>query len=576
MIHPVLPVEQIVQPIDILSGLGAAERPLLSACIALFEDSTLARGLSQLYGQVKGGAEAWLGQAGEVHEIENMAASVQRRIDFWRDGDWSDDDLRLIAWIYLREAFALPERLCLSERSAARICDDLAAAAIALGAPLSKTPAATPDDPSQGVVNLARVVQPVLQELLATALGEGPGQLDAAAQKSLLAEARAGLGRMDEADRNRLLKAAKVQDLNDVAVRNILLTSGGLVAFSGGVEVAGFSAYILAAQASAFIPLVSGPGWVSFVSVLSNPITVVGMSALALWWFVTEADRQVRVAVGLRVLALLAAGGLSAGRNDVLRALESFRRIEQLKPIGDLSDDACRRYREDWCALQEAERHFAERKPATPKTEPLDPRMIEWLERPAVEAAGPLGRLAEVLFPGAREKANAAAISVLTLGDIVYSAAMIDPSVIEAADFSYSEEIDNLVAFSDLASKILELNPIQASGAINRLEGYVAEQVVAKLVAQGHQVVVFPKTSNQEGWDLLVDGQEFQVKCLQRLDDLTEHFSKFEYPVLANAELAEAVAVQAPAWADKVFSWRGTAMISLRKLRLTRLLRGMP
>jgi hypothetical protein len=35
MIHPVFPVGQIVQPIDILFGLGAAERRLLSACIAL-------------------------------------------------------------------------------------------------------------------------------------------------------------------------------------------------------------------------------------------------------------------------------------------------------------------------------------------------------------------------------------------------------------------------------------------------------------------------------------------------------------------------------------------------------------
>lgn len=50
MIHPVFPVGLIVQPTDILAGLGAADRPLLSACIALFEDSTLARRLSQLYG----------------------------------------------------------------------------------------------------------------------------------------------------------------------------------------------------------------------------------------------------------------------------------------------------------------------------------------------------------------------------------------------------------------------------------------------------------------------------------------------------------------------------------------------
>jgi hypothetical protein len=91
--------------------------------------------------------------------------------------------------------------------------------------------------------------------------------------------------------------------------------------------MAGFSAYLLAAQASAFIALVSVPGLVSIVSVLSNPITVVVTSALALWWFAREADRQVRAAVGLRVLSLLAAHGLSAGRNGVVKALESFRRV---------------------------------------------------------------------------------------------------------------------------------------------------------------------------------------------------------------------------------------------------------
>jgi hypothetical protein len=240
MTHPVFPVGQIVQPIDILSGLGAAERPLLSACVVLFEDSTFARRLSHLYGQVQGSAAAWLRQAWGVREIENVAASVQSRVDFWDGGDWSDDDLRLIVWIYLREAFALPERLGLSERGAARICDDLAAAAIAAGAPLSAAPAATPDDPSQGAVNLTRVVQAVLQELLATALGEGPGHLDAAAQKRLVEEARARLDCMDATDRERLFKAAAVQDLNDAAVRKILLTGAGSPCSAGVCKWPGF------------------------------------------------------------------------------------------------------------------------------------------------------------------------------------------------------------------------------------------------------------------------------------------------------------------------------------------------
>jgi len=549
MTHPVSTVGQMVQPIDILAGLGAADKRLLSACIALFEDSTLARRLSQLYEQVKGSAESWLREAWERQRIEGVAASVESRIVFWRDGGWSDDDLRLIAWIYLREAFALPERLCLSERAAGRLCDDVAAAAIAVGAPLSTR--LVPDGSKRGTVNLARVVQPVVQELLATALGEGPGKLDAAAQESLVKEARAGLERMDAADRARLIEAAEVRDLNDAAVRKILLTGGGLFAFGAGVEVAGFSAYILAAKAAAFIPLVSGPGLVSIVSVLSNPVTVVGMSALALWWFATEADRRVRAAVGLRVLSLLAARGLGAGRSAVQAALQSFRRVDELKSIGQLGADVLGRYREEWCALQEAGRRLAARKGATPKPEPLDSRILKALERPAIETVRPLGRLTRVLFPKAGEVANAGAISGLTLGDLVYSAAMIDPAVIKAADFSRAQEIDGPIDFAAFASKIHGMSSIQVPGAINGLEGYVAEQVVAAaLVDQGHQVV-FPETSNQPGWDLLVDGQEFQVKCLGSLGGLAAYFSNLEYPVLANAELADAIVAQAPTWSGQ-------------------------
>lgn len=40
---------QDVQPSDIIAGLGLADRALLAACLALFEDSTLLKRLGQLY-----------------------------------------------------------------------------------------------------------------------------------------------------------------------------------------------------------------------------------------------------------------------------------------------------------------------------------------------------------------------------------------------------------------------------------------------------------------------------------------------------------------------------------------------
>ncbi|MGO7259074.1 hypothetical protein ACCT32_36650, partial [Rhizobium brockwellii] len=81
-----------------------------------------------------------------------------------------------------------------------------------------------------------------------------------------------------------------------------------------------------------------------------------------------------------------------------------------------------------------------------------------------------------------------------------------------------------------------------------------SEQLVAARLTEIGHVVSFPDTSNNPGFDLLVDGMPFQVKCLMSLDGLREHFSKYpDMPVYANSELAEAVIDSRAAWAGKVF-----------------------
>jgi hypothetical protein len=66
-----------------------------------------------------------------------------------------------------------------------------------------------------------------------------------------------------------------------------------------------------------------------------------------------------------------------------------------------------------------------------------------------------------------------------------------------------------------------------------------------------------PETSNQPGWDLLVDGQEFQVKCVDSLGQLREHFGKYDYPVFVNSELGEQLGELDPALAAKVYLVEG-------------------
>jgi hypothetical protein len=146
----------------------------------------------------------------------------------------------------------------------------------------------------------------------------------------------------------------------------------------------------------------------------------------------------------------------------------------------------------------------------------------------------------------------------LTAGDILYDAVAIDPTVLRAADFSRSEDISDIFDFSIFADRIGSMAAESVAGAGNNLRGYVAEQIVAtRLVEQGH-VVTFPSTSNNPGFDLLVDGHAFQVKCLESIAGLREHFEKYpDVPVFANRELAEAVVTAAEGWADKVFYVEG-------------------
>jgi hypothetical protein len=63
-------------------------------------------------------------------DLGKVTVDVQSKMAEWERCGLSDDMLRLILWIYLRETFGLPARLCISERAGGRIADDLAAAAI--------------------------------------------------------------------------------------------------------------------------------------------------------------------------------------------------------------------------------------------------------------------------------------------------------------------------------------------------------------------------------------------------------------------------------------------------------------
>lgn len=536
-----------VQPVHIMNGLATADRALLATALALFEDSTFSRRLGQLYDTAANKVMELTGQ-----EIASATASVQLGMEAWLSSEKSDDYLRLLLWIYIREALGIPARLSVSNRGMELLADDVTPAAIRVVDPVDglleqgKKWLCLGEDEARHAVTLSDIVNPVLEELIETALNAVDSPVSEKEQAELLeemlAKTRAKLSEMTEEEQKRLLDAVGAEDMNDEAIRNILLTGGGLAVFGASVSMAGFSAYILAAQASAFIPFVSGAGLVSLVSVISNPITVVAATGAAAWWFSQSANQQIQASVAVRILALLALQGVSSNADGEFSSLRTaFSCVDQLKVTDHLAQEVIYKYQAEWTLLA----------PVIAKSL-LDPdlKILQLMAQPALRDEKIRNEWMAMLFPSKAEEENAAVLATLTVGEMLYSAAAVNPLVINAADFSRTEDLGGVFDFSVFAQSVDEMSLEAARGALSNLKGYVAEQMVAaELVSRGY-VVDFPATSNQAGYDLLVDGLPMQVKFHESLEGLRNHFERYDYPVYANAELADQIPYE---WADRVF-----------------------
>ena len=274
----VLP-KQALRPMHIVAGLGGAERELIATCLALFDESSLSSYLNRIYDTTKG--QVLKLTSGELVEV---ADKVRHRQQQWLESNLNDEHLRLTLWVQMRSALQLSPKLSGTYCGAEMLADDVSAAVISiLSPPPGKLEAGKEWLRGRGVlepgedkecdrINLHAVVEPVLKELLEAALASEAGD---DAVKDAIDQAISAMEELSPEDQARIREELGVDDISAAALARVIATGGGLTLFSSAVSMAGFSAYILAAQASAFIPLVSGPGLVSFVAVVSNPITVV-------------------------------------------------------------------------------------------------------------------------------------------------------------------------------------------------------------------------------------------------------------------------------------------------------------
>jgi hypothetical protein len=392
----------------------------------------------------------------------------------------------------------------------------------------------------QRASNLGDVVLPVLDELLEQALKNETAPPSQEERHQILMQAIASLSELDAEGHSRLLEEIQANSHNDAALRHTLLLGGSLGAFGAGVSTADFSPYILVAQASAIIPWVSGPGLVSFVSVLSNPITIAGLVGGGGWWLIRSATEKVNVAVAARVVSMLTLHGEIGSRAGLEGTIRCFSQAPDLPEAEGIKSNDLRRYRDEWQWLVALP---ARSGPAPPAD------VLKTMAQPVASTSQSQASLGADQHADDDRKATAA-MAALTVGDVIYSAAAVDPGVIAAADFIHTADIGSGLGFAELAEQILDGSDRAVLGGISQLKGYVAEQTVAgQLAAAGHTVSL-PEAANEPGWDLLVDGQEFQVKFHATLDGLRQHFERYDYPVIANTELFDQIPEE---WADQVF-----------------------
>lgn len=536
-----------VPPWTIFAGLGALKRRELCNLIASFEVTNL---VSMSIDRVSD-VVARFQKDGSDSEMNAFARRLKDAADGLFESAVSDRALRIRLWVRMAGALVLDPVLPLSTRRANSIGAGAAhKAAAILAAPVDDETAGTPT---------------TFQKAWRTVKAIGGRQhqdfaLLVAAQAKLVAKAvaeAAGAGELSEEQQRELDERIRQHikslppELRDEAMRNALasgdkaalaLLATGTTAFSIGVGVnlAGFSAYILAAQASAFIPFMSGPAVVSTLFMLANPLfsipAVVGIGYLA--------NRHVNGGQASKLAAIsavqLALRGLTAERDGLAVVMNDFRKATEAD-FGSLSSDI----RTDNLSRAVAVAKTTGRRLPTAMGD-LDVKSINSYRRRAL--------LDGVLSKTHGDVGEVAAVAGLTAGDILYNAVSIDPMVLAAADFSRSEDIGDIFQFGAFAERIGSMSSAAAAGAGNNLRGYVSEQLVAARLTEVGHVVSFPETSNNAGFDLIVDGVPFQVKCLQNLDGLREHFSKYpDMPVYANAELAEAVASSGAEWAKLVF-----------------------
>ena len=514
-----------IPPWYILAGLGKLERAAVCDMLALFECFSVAnKGIDQVRDWTRKRREGDGYQPAFERRVHEKSLELSQ-------SDRTTDALRYELWCMIRERLGLSPALPLSTRYANARAAEIASSAEKYFKDETDGSRSEPLEDFSGIVRLQ-----VRKVVIAALKGDG---LSDEQRKRVEDEFRQRLHELPEELRDSSVEQAIRSGNWEIAAS--LLSAGSLAGLGVAVEVAGFGAYIIAAQASAIIPFLGGQAAVSTLAVVSNPLFV--LPVLAGGFIVLNKGLKGKVLrpVASAAAVQLAVLGLAAGANGLQECLNGFKKLNQ---------PDCRPA--VWNRRMRVAGIAGEIKdtPGTPD-----------VELPSIADTGLSATLTSVLFPE-RERDGTAAVAVAgaATADLLFDVAAIDPRVVAAADFSRVEDLGDIFRFGAFAEQIEGMGEAAHTGAESGLRGYLAEMMVATRL-QGHEVSL-PDTANNPGVDLFVDGHPFQVKCYgddsAAMAALGEHFERFpDIPVYVNSEVIPAVRRSGEPWAESVFAVEG-------------------
>ncbi|OGR13013.1 MAG: hypothetical protein A2341_28145 [Deltaproteobacteria bacterium RIFOXYB12_FULL_58_9] len=162
----------------------------------------------------------------------------------------------------------------------------------------------------------------------------------------------------------------------------------------------------------------------------------------------------------------------------------------------------------------------------------LDSRLAQEIDRP-------LGSGADDVVTNAAIGAGAA---VTTL-EAWIELSQIEPGVLDAIDRVHAG--GDPQTYAELVGRVeaASTNDASLAGLVSLYKGHYGEVLVAhELAANGH-LIEFADAPNQAGWDLLVDGQQVQVKAGLDAGSITDHLERYpDVPVITVAEHADLAA----------------------------------